>query len=311
MKIIARANGSPIFLTENMRGYSLFNSPYESHRNLEAIDIVPNGDFGDEALSPVEGIVERVLKFRVPSLVSFFKIMDLDSRDFEKNCYEYVILIRDKYNKKNIFKILHVYPNVKEGEVIHVNDCIGYYIRTGYYSFWAACHLHLEVKDERNPLRARCGYKIEPIISHEEISERYIEKDFVEIRRKVYKITDSYIEVEGFYKGKYAYAFCENKPCILDGGIPHIGYGGVISNHHINPGEYVYFLGLKIGRIIKSYGRIAIFEPYLRVYVNGIEMRGISFIINLIGINRNRIVYKKREKPFINNREVFVGFLNR
>ncbi len=305
------ANGSPIYKTENLRGFSLFNSPYESHINLEAIDIIPSGDFGDEALSPVEGIVEKVLKFRVPSVVTFFNVMDLESRDFEKIPYEYVILIRDKNNKKNIFKILHVYPKVKERERISVNDPIGYYIRTGYYSFWAACHLHLEVKPESNPLRARFGYKINPIINiSDKININYTIKDYAEISRKVYKVTDSYIELEGFYNGEYTYAVCNGKVCILDGGIPHMGYGGIISSEEIRVGEDVYFLGIRIGKVVKSYGRIAIYKPYVKVYVNGIEMRGMSFIINLARRNRMRVVYIKREKPFLSKSNVFLCIKN-
>ncbi len=311
MKVIAEANGSPIFETDNLLGYSLFNSPYYSHQNLEAIDLIPDGDFGDEALSPVEGIVEKILKFKIPSVTTFFKVMDLESRDFKKTDYEYVILIRDKYNKKNIFKILHLAPKIKEGEKVHVNDVLGYYIRTGYYSFWASCHIHLEVKDERNPLRVKKGYKIRPKVDIKRVHDNFTHKTYLGIERKILKRTDSYIEIEGFYRGSYVYGkYGRNKTCILDGGIPHMGYGGIISNENIEIGEDVYFLGIKIGKIFKTFGKIAIFKPCVKIFLNNIPMRGISFIINLKGKNKNRIVFIRRENSFINSDRVYLEILS-
>ena len=47
--------------------FSLFNSPYYSHREGLAIDVYPRGmEQGSTAYSPVEGKVKRIYEFKPP-----------------------------------------------------------------------------------------------------------------------------------------------------------------------------------------------------------------------------------------------------
>ncbi len=308
--IVATAHGVEINATEDMSGFSLFNSPYHAHRNLEAIDLIPNKNFGDEALSPVNGTVEKILKFKVKSVSLFFRAMDIESTKFDADEYEYLILIRSKENRKKIVKILHVKPKVKEGEKIYVNDPLGILVRTRHYSFWAAPHVHLEIRNENDAVRARgacklninmLGLRIEDRIDCyqlESIKKFRKNGNKLEVTAGIVEATDSYIEIESLYNGRYAQAFVGKKPCILDGGIPHMGYGGVISVYNIKSGEDVYFNGIKIGKIIKSYGKIGIFNPTIKIKANNIDMRGISFILGLKNLKSTRIVFIKRGKLF-------------
>ncbi len=310
--IVATAHGVEINATEDLSGFSLFNSPYHSHKNLEAIDLIPNKNFGEEALSPVNGVVEKILKFKVKSVSLFFKVMDVESTKFEAEEYEHVILIRSRENKKKIVKILHVKPTVKEGDRIYVNDPLGTLVRTKHYSFWAAPHLHVEVRNENDAIRARgacrlniniLGLRIENGITHNSIMKKRV-RNSLKIVSKILEATDSYIEVESLYNGRFAQALVGGKPCILDCGIPHMGYGGVISIYNIKPNEDVYFNGIKIGKIVKSYGKIGIFDPTIKIKVNNIPMRGISFILGLKNLKSTRIVFKKRENLFEKNKKV-------
>ncbi len=309
--IVATAQGVEINATEDLSGFSLFNSPYHAHRNLEAIDLIPNKNFGEEALSPVNGTVEKILKFKVKSVSLFFKAMDIESTKFNADKYEYLILIRSRENKKKMIKILHVKPEVSEGDKIYVNDPLGTLVRTKHYSFWAAPHIHLEVRNESDAIRARgacklnintLGLRIEDEIIYSSDNLRSANKfGFVS---RIIEATDSYIEIESLYRGKFAHARVGNKPCILDGGIPHMGYGGVISIYNIKQNEDVYFNGIKIGKIVKSYGKIGIFNPKIKIKVNNIPMRGISFILGLKNLKSTRIVFIRRERLFESGRKV-------
>ncbi|PCN49849.1 hypothetical protein B6U99_07525, partial [Candidatus Geothermarchaeota archaeon ex4572_27] len=63
-KPIAEAQG--VTLSHPYEGYASFtSSPYTAHLHWSAVDLSTATKFGEEALSPVEGVVERVLRVDV------------------------------------------------------------------------------------------------------------------------------------------------------------------------------------------------------------------------------------------------------
>ncbi len=113
-------------------GYiSFFSSPYTPHLKGAAVDISNSLDFGDEALSPVSGIVERIVE------------VECLAGPYEKK--DYMIAIRPRTSTRYRIKLMHIKPSVNIGERIEVGDTIGRYIRTNYFAYHHIPHVHVEV----------------------------------------------------------------------------------------------------------------------------------------------------------------------
>ena len=129
-------------------GYSFLKSPYAAHKTHSAVDIY-YGDFGSDALSPVDGEVIDVRSFDTPT--------PFKNRDF----IEYVIAIRQ--NEHDI-KILHVKPDVSPGDAISKGESIGTFIHNGYFIFWNDPVMHVEVRKPGDYLRASNNMQLTPNI---------------------------------------------------------------------------------------------------------------------------------------------------
>jgi len=113
---------------------SFFSSPFYPHITARAVDVSTSLEFGGEALSPVEGVVERL--YRVEAGPGPFSRTD------------YVIMVRCG---SLWVKIMHVEPSVRIGEKLGVGDFIGRFVRTNFLAPRNLPHMHLEV------CRARSG----------------------------------------------------------------------------------------------------------------------------------------------------------
>jgi len=145
MKKIANHDEIDIFAPDNSR-FSFLKSPYAAHKTHSAVDIY-YGDFGSDALSPVDGEVIDVQSYDTPTP---FK---------DWNSKEYVIAIRQ--NEK-VIKILHIKPNVSPGDLVSKGDSIGTFIYNGYFIFWNDPVMHVEVRKTEDYLRASNNMRLTP-----------------------------------------------------------------------------------------------------------------------------------------------------
>ncbi|TAN35704.1 MAG: hypothetical protein EPN24_06950 [Candidatus Methanoperedens sp.] len=159
MKKIAKHDEIDIFAPESSR-FSFLKSPYAAHRTHSAVDIY-YGDFGSEALSPVDGKVIDIKSFDTPTP---FK---------DWNSKEYVIAIRQN---EQVIKILHVKPDVTPGDAVSKGESIGTFIHNGYFIFWNDPVMHVEVRHSGDYLRASNNLRLVPNIEWDELpSGRNIE----------------------------------------------------------------------------------------------------------------------------------------
>jgi hypothetical protein len=212
MKNIASHNEIDIFAPDNSR-FSFLKSPYAAHKTHSAVDIY-YGDFGSDALSPVDGEVIDVQSYETPTP---FK---------DWNSKEYVIAIRQN---EQVIKILHVKPDVTPGDAISKGDRIGTFIHNGYFIFWNDPVMHVEVRHSGDYLRASNNLRLVPNIEWNELpSGRNIEFE---------------CRVEEINK-KYALLFTPYKTCgdvrgfamdggFLDGYISSMedGFFGIVKPH--------------------------------------------------------------------------------
>jgi hypothetical protein len=155
MKKIASHGEIDIFAPDKS-GFSFLKSPYAAHKTHSAVDIY-YGDFGSDALSPADGEVIDVRSFDTPT-----PFKDRDSK-------EYIIAIRQN---EHVIKILHVKPDVLPGDTVTKGESIGTFIHNGYFIFWNDPVMHVEVRKQRDYLRASNNMKLTPNIEWSELPAR-------------------------------------------------------------------------------------------------------------------------------------------
>ncbi len=147
MKKIASHDEIDIFAPDDSK-FSFLKSPYAAHKSFSAVDIY-YGNFGSDALSPVNGEIIDTQCFNTPT-----PFKDRDSK-------EYVIAIRQR---GYVIKILHVKPEISIGEKISKGERIGTFIKNGYFIFWNDPAMHVEVRKQGNYLRAANNLRLTPSI---------------------------------------------------------------------------------------------------------------------------------------------------
>lgn len=230
---IATADGVAIHCPREGR-YAFYNSPYPAHRLDTGVDIYDDVEFGETASSPVEGEIIQIRKVRAPK-----------GRNFRDNGYDVVTLLRSLEEPKRIVKILHLEPSVQTGEAVEVGQELGRLIRSGYFGFSTAPHIHLEVRDEKDPLRARGGIRLDRIT---EVEGRV---PLDELAGVVVESTPQYtvLEISGVNRQGLP---CEvdGIPGVLDGGIPYYGWHGVHTGSRPPEEGCVRLCGEPISRIV-------------------------------------------------------------
>jgi len=207
---VAGVDGATIHCPSEGR-YAFYNSPYPAHRLSTGIDIYPGKEFGEEAGSPVSGRVTLVRKVRAPQ-----------ARRFRDHGHDTVILLESRENPGRVIKILHIEPRVQEGDVLETGQTLGTLIRSGYFGYSTAPHVHLEVRRPGDPLRARGGLRFERLREIGNVPELGSLEGFV------HRSVAEYAEIE--IRGASRWGLqCEagGVPGVLDGGIPYYGWLGV------------------------------------------------------------------------------------
>ncbi len=139
MLALARALGVSIYAPSSRWIASFFSSPYTPHIMGRAIDVTTSYVFGEDALSPIDGVVEKIMR------------IEAGPGPFER--YDYVVLIRCG---RLWAKLMHIRPSVSINERVRVGDPIGRYIRTNFLSVHHLPHIHVEIHRDRSlrPSRA-------------------------------------------------------------------------------------------------------------------------------------------------------------
>ena len=189
--------------------FSLFNSPYPGHRLKSGIDVYPSLEFGGAAPSPVEGEVLTVRRVKAPR-----------GRGFVDAGYDVVTLLRPVDNPRVMVKILHVDTGLSPRDHVDLGDDLGALLRSGYYGWGTSPHIHLEVREPSDPLRARGGHPIHVLkgFAGAEPAE--------EITGEVVWTQPEYALMRLNHQGAGLTGDLDGEPGVIDGGIPYYGWLG-------------------------------------------------------------------------------------
>ena len=249
-KKIASACGIDICVGQG-GDYSFFASPYQAHRDFAAVDIYQGSDFGGPARSPVDGVVENIRAFDSPTPT-------------KRSLPEYLTLVR---NGDSIVRMMHFTPSVKIGEEISVGDVIGTLINNGFFTYWVDPGIHVEVRKEKDFLRAKGGFELSPALNG------VTGGPSKEIRGTVIGSCARNTTVE---LAEPAVAQAGGKPALLDGTLS-LDYAGVYGA--FAPKDRVFLDRIQIGKIRSAGKHMSTFATEkLAVYANDVPLAGVSFI---------------------------------
>ncbi|MEM2169011.1 MAG: hypothetical protein QW186_04310 [Candidatus Bathyarchaeia archaeon] len=250
MMKVASSEGVSIYCREGDR-FSFFNSPYPAHRACMAIDIYPGRDFGSAAPSPVSGEVKEIRRVACP-----------EKSIFKSSSYDYVILLQSLENPKRWIKILHLEPLIKVGNIVNVGDDLGILLRSGFFDYWTDPHIHIEIRDPLDPIRARGGFVIKRDIFNTPLNENEENADIEELRGVIVESKIEYALMLLDKELKYGVPVkVDEETGLIDGGIPHYGFFGV---HRTSSGaprsNLIKLCNVNIGVIKHTYSNMCVAE---------------------------------------------------
>lgn len=271
---VAKSMGIEIYAPDE--GFvSFFNSPYYSHLNALAVDIYPNSDEAvPDAPSPVEGVISNIYEFKSP-----------DQKYFRTPETEKLVLISTPKRPDLRVRILHVDCALKIGASVAVGEPLGPMERSGFFNFWTARHIHVEVRRLEEPLRAKGAFPMEPINFGEGVEGSPKEEMTAFEARAVgsdYLLADAGSSVVRL--GRFWGLGCVigGQLGILDCGLPHYGYGGVhlVGSSSIKNGDSVRLWDVDIGLVTRVFKNFALFKfRPLSVFVDNAPFRGLSLYL--------------------------------
>ncbi len=239
MKPVAYSEGITFYCPENSK-FSFFNSPYPAHTACTAVDVYSANFFGSVAPSPVHGKVVGIRKVKCPE------------PSFECSSFDYVILLQSSENFERHVKILHVEPAVEVGDVVKPGDQLGFLLRSGFFDFWTEPHIHIEVRNPSDPIRARGGLKFERLMAVENF-----EAELEELRGVIVESKREYslLALNGAFNHGIPVRVGEEMG-LLDGGIPHYKWFGVHISTQPPLNSVVKLCGAKIGTVKALYSKM-------------------------------------------------------
>ena len=238
---VASSEGVTVHCPELGR-YAFYNSPYPAHLLSTGVDVYPGVGFGEVAGSPVGGEVVQIRKVKAPR-----------GRTFKDHGYDVVTVIRSSENPERVIKVLHIEPVVECGYVLEPGQDLGALIRSGYYGYSTAPHIHVEVRPPSDPLRVRGGSRLRRLI------DMGSPEPLEELRGVVARSKPEYavVKLEG--------ALTHGVPCtvggapgFLDGGIPYYGWLGVHMGSVAPRGDLVELCGKPIAEVRSRMGDVCI-----------------------------------------------------
>jgi hypothetical protein len=274
MKPVVESKGVNLYCPLDGR-FAFFNSPYPSHKENTGVDLYPGKEFGCEAQSPVDGVVELIRRVKAPK-----------GRGFEAADHDTVIIIKNDANHETITKLLHVDPFIEVEEKISVGDPIGTTLRSGYYGWGTSAHIHAEVRNPSDPIRARGGYRL-----------NLIEVDYgepiTEFAGSVAYSRPEYTMIETESNCTGIVGSVNGNPAVIEGGIPYYGWLGA---HILDPPEEgtIEFMGEPIAEITERFNRSCkgIGENY-SFTVDGEVVFGVSLTLSPVNKPLVKIIPRK------------------
>lgn len=254
------------------------DSPFPSHKESSALDIYPaNAKFNDAVACPVNGTVIAIKKYSSPNL--FPKRPPLD---------EYLTLIQSEENSVFV-KIIHAKPVVKVGDKVKVGDGLAVLIHSGYYPFWVDPHIHVELRNPTDAIRACGSYPLDVLnspapqkITAESAKKTGITGTVTQVEKRYVLVRpdpDFWISIGNFSGLPVQIG---SSIGILDGGIPFMGYGGVVINTNVPKDTPVLLCGQRIGAVTENLvGLVKFKADSLKWLINGFEYLGVSTKITL------------------------------
>ncbi|MDY6764733.1 MAG: hypothetical protein SV377_03465 [Halobacteria archaeon] len=236
--------------------FTLYNSPYIAHRKGHAIDLYPSSN---TAPSPVRGEVTELMSVKAPT-----KSYAVDE--------DYLILID---TGEYVARILHVDPNVGEGDYVEVGDRLGEMVRSGFFARWVSNHIHLGLRGkESNLYRASGSMRLN--IDLEILPLNWDGTGEVVDTGETFAVLDKpghpspNQQFVGIRVG-------DGSGGVIDGGVPHYAGGGILgSNDYKDERErLVYLAGTPVGT---GYGRDVTWND-IDVFANGTRITGVSLFV--------------------------------
>jgi len=270
LRFISVASSAGVDVKAETEGFvSFLNSPYYSHEHGVAVDLYSRER--TIAYSPLDGVVtgKRV-------------VMSPHPRYFQGSETEHLLIIQPSHTNDLIARILHIESSLAVEDEVQVGKPLGKLVRSGFFDFWTENHIHLEVRNPAQPLRAKGSLPMTPIAPDRKMEG--MPCDYVPLLR----VVDSnryYVLVEAT-KGEVCIGVFKGFGCwvgryvgILDAGLPHYRFGGAIlePTAEVKVGDDVVFWGMGVGKVVKVSEGFAIFRTGpLKVEVNGRRIRGLS-----------------------------------
>ncbi|WP_048078948.1 hypothetical protein [Desulfurococcus mucosus] len=214
--------------------FSFTNSPYYSHRVLGAVDIYPpRGSL--EVASPFTG---RLIYYRV--------IGGEHVAGFEIGNGLYV-------------RVLHVKPYVELGGEVEAGGILGECTHSPTFREWTDPHVHVEVREKPEFLRARGCVRLTPgrgVVEAASTALAACASSIIEGRvALVEKNRYILIEPPGCRGLSPVVVKVNGALGFLEGGVPHYGHGGVVVGQPGGEGE-VRLQEATIGRVVEASGSL-------------------------------------------------------
>ena len=240
--------------------FSFYNSPYPAHRQSTGVDVYPAAGFGGMAPSPVSGEVTLIRRVRSPR-----------GRGYEASGYDVVTLLRSRKRPDKVVKLLHVDPTLNIGDEVRTGEELGRLLRSGYYGFATSPHVHVEVREPSDPLRARGGNPVERTMDVGDV------EPVDELRGVVTLCSPEYSVVRLEVPSHGLSASVDNLPCILDGGIPYYGWMGAHFDSGRPRGGAVELAGRPVATVREVHDRACLADcTGFSVSVDGSPILGLS-----------------------------------
>jgi len=263
MRLVASSESVGVYCPEDGR-FSFFNSPYPAHRSFAGIDVYPKGTFGSTIASPVRGYVTKIRKIKCPH-----------PRGFQGSDYDFVVLLRSEENPERCVKILHAQPCVTVGDYVDVGTGLGTLLRSGFFDFWTDPHVHLEVRNPSDPLRARGGLELARLasIGDSEATGSELSGIVVESKREYSLVAP---------KNKPSHGIpvdVDGQAGLLDAGIPHYGWFGVHTKSVPSVGATVRLCSREIGTVDSVHNDMCVARCSSPVFLCKGKAVGLSFYL--------------------------------
>jgi hypothetical protein len=210
-------------------------------------------------------------------------------KNFTASSKDWLILIKCDDAPRYGVRILHVKPGVEVGERIKVGEPLGCYVRSGFFNFWTGPHIHVEIRDIGNPLRAKGGYTLTPLC-HVSGLENLQQNSSSNPYFNVAELNEEYliVEAEGWITkiGQFYGLSClvGGQAGVLDGGLPQYGYCGVHLNstEQVEKGDLVRIGTFTVGSVTGKTDNYVKFKcSPVRTRINGFALRGLSLYLHL------------------------------